>query len=174
MTQRTERVGDLIRTELAELIQREVRDPRVGLATVSSVDVARDFSHATVKVSVLGTETERLESVAALEPAQPSGSLDELRIRLGTSDGALVGLDQALPLQADRKNMMIPHEPERNAVRHQDRIRPFVLTEKRSPEIFRHFPGERIWLDECQPLQGANGAFSPLRLGLGEARRFSR
>jgi ribosome-binding factor A len=70
MTQRTERVGDLIRAELADLLLREVRDPRVGLATVSSVEVARDFSHATVKVSVLGTEAERAAAIAALERAK--------------------------------------------------------------------------------------------------------
>ena len=70
MTQRTERVGDLIRAELAELLLRHVRDPRVRMATVSSVDVARDFSHATVKVSALGTEEERLETIAGLEGAK--------------------------------------------------------------------------------------------------------
>ena len=70
MTQRTERVGDLIRAELADLMLRQMRDPRVALATVSSVEVARDFSHATVKVSVLGTEAERTAAVAALEKAK--------------------------------------------------------------------------------------------------------
>lgn len=70
MTQRTERVGDLIRAELADLFLRELRDPRVALATVSSVDVARDFSRATVKVSVLGSEAERTAAVAALERAK--------------------------------------------------------------------------------------------------------
>ena len=70
MTQRTERVGDLIRAELAELIRREMRDPRVALASVSAVEVARDFSHAKVKVSTLGTEAERLESITALERAK--------------------------------------------------------------------------------------------------------
>ena len=75
MTQRTERVGDLIRAELSELIRREMRDPRVGLASIISVDVSRDFSHATIRVSALGTEAERLESIAetrfALRDAAP-------------------------------------------------------------------------------------------------------
>ena len=43
MSQRTERIGDLIRGELAELIRRELRDPRVALATVNRVDVSRDL-----------------------------------------------------------------------------------------------------------------------------------
>lgn len=70
MTQRTERVGDLLRSELADLLRREIRDPRVGLASISSVEVARDFSHAKVRVSVLGTEAERLAAVAALDGAK--------------------------------------------------------------------------------------------------------
>ena len=70
MTQRSERVGDLLRSELAELLRREMRDPRVALASISSVEVARDFSHATVRVSALGTEAERLAAVAALERAK--------------------------------------------------------------------------------------------------------
>lgn len=70
MTQRTERVGDLIRAELADLLLREMRDPRVALATISSVDVARDFSHATIKVSALGSDAERTAAVAALEKAK--------------------------------------------------------------------------------------------------------
>jgi ribosome-binding factor A len=70
MTQRTERVGDLLRSELSELMRREMRDPRVALASVSSVEVARDFSHATVKVSALGTEAERLACIAALDKAK--------------------------------------------------------------------------------------------------------
>lgn len=67
MSQRTERVGDLIRAELSELIRRQMRDPRVALASISAVFVARDFSHATVKVSALGSESERVGAVEALE-----------------------------------------------------------------------------------------------------------
>jgi len=70
VTQRTERVGDLLRSELSELLRREMRDPRVALASVSAVEVARDFSHATVRVSVLGTEAERLAAIAALDKAK--------------------------------------------------------------------------------------------------------
>ena len=70
MTQRTERVGDLLRSELSELLRREMRDPRVALASVSAVEVARDFSHATVRVSVLGAEAERLAAIAALDKAK--------------------------------------------------------------------------------------------------------
>ena len=50
---RTQRVADQIQRELAALIQREVKDPRVGMATVSAVEVSRDLSHAKVFVTIL-------------------------------------------------------------------------------------------------------------------------
>lgn len=70
MTQRTERIGDLLRAELSELILREMRDPRVELTTISRVEVSADLGQAEVHVSVLGPEERRLEAVKALEGAQ--------------------------------------------------------------------------------------------------------
>jgi ribosome-binding factor A len=66
MSQRTERLGDLIRTELASLLLRELRDPRVKLATVTSVRVSPDLRHADVRISALGSEPERAATIAAL------------------------------------------------------------------------------------------------------------
>ncbi len=40
--------------ELAELIRREVKDPRVGLVTITAVDVSRDVGHAKVFITVMG------------------------------------------------------------------------------------------------------------------------
>ncbi len=70
MSQRTDRVGDLLRAELATIIQREMRDPRVGLTTVSGVTVSRDLGHAEVRISVLGTDENRQESLEALDRAK--------------------------------------------------------------------------------------------------------
>lgn len=70
MSQRTDRLGDLIRTELSELLRREMRDPRVALATVTTVEVSADLSHATIKVSALGEEAARQETVRALQHAK--------------------------------------------------------------------------------------------------------
>jgi ribosome-binding factor A len=68
---RTSRVGDFIKQELATLIQLELRDPRIGMVSVTGVEVSRDFSHATVFVTVLGKESaeEAEESIAALNHA---------------------------------------------------------------------------------------------------------
>lgn len=70
MSQRTQRIGDLVRAELSTLVQREMRDPRVALATISSVEVTADLRYARVRVSALGEEARRLETISALENAR--------------------------------------------------------------------------------------------------------
>jgi ribosome-binding factor A len=49
-------VADQIQRDLGELIPREVRDPRVGLVTVSGVEVTPDYAHAKVYFTVIGSE----------------------------------------------------------------------------------------------------------------------
>lgn len=70
MSRRTDRVADLLRQELAQLLIHRVQDPRVQLATVTHVDVTPDLRRATVQVSVLGEEEQRIEAVAALGHAR--------------------------------------------------------------------------------------------------------
>ena len=85
MSQRTSRVGDLLRGEIAAIIQREMKDPRVGLTTVSAVAVSRDLSHAEVLISVLGEDARRQESLDALIRARGFiRSLLAKRVRLRT------------------------------------------------------------------------------------------
>ena len=50
---RTQRLGDLIQRDLSELIRLELRDPRVGMLTITSVDVSPDMSHAKVFFTML-------------------------------------------------------------------------------------------------------------------------
>jgi ribosome-binding factor A len=52
---RTNRIGEMVQRELAQLIQHEVSDPRVGLVTVSHVDVTSDLKYAKVYVTRLTT-----------------------------------------------------------------------------------------------------------------------
>ena len=68
---RTQRVADYLRRELAQQIQLEVRDPRVGMVTVNDVEVSRDLSHAKIFVTVMGKDTaeEAAESLEALNHA---------------------------------------------------------------------------------------------------------
>jgi ribosome-binding factor A len=53
---RPEKLGDLIQRELSHLVQRELRDPRIGMITLTSVDVSPDLSHAKVFFTALSKE----------------------------------------------------------------------------------------------------------------------
>lgn len=66
---RTERVADLLRRELSEILRTEVKDPRVHLATVAHVNVSRDLRHARVGVSILGEDSERDAVLQAIRHA---------------------------------------------------------------------------------------------------------
>ena len=69
MSQRTDRVDELLRQEIGAILAREVADPRIGFATVTDVETTRDLSHAKVWVSVIGDTAERRETLEALERA---------------------------------------------------------------------------------------------------------
>ena len=72
---RIDRIGDQMQRELAQLIQREIKDPRVGMVTVNAVKVSRDLGYADIYVSLLtakelGAESPEVkESVAVLNKA---------------------------------------------------------------------------------------------------------
>ena len=68
---RTQRVSDYLQRELAALIQHEVRDPRVGMVSVTGVDVSRDLGHAKVFYTLMGCDSadEAKESTTALNKA---------------------------------------------------------------------------------------------------------
>ena len=70
MSQRTERVEKLARQVLGESIS-ELKDPRIGFATVTRVRITTDLRHARVLVSVLGDETEQDATIAGLNSAKP-------------------------------------------------------------------------------------------------------
>ena len=70
MSQRTERVQKLARQVLGELIQ-ELKDPRIGFVTVTSVRITPDLRQARVFVSVMGGEEDQAASMAALNSAKP-------------------------------------------------------------------------------------------------------
>jgi ribosome-binding factor A len=58
MSRRTERIGEEIREEIARLLREEISDPRIGLLSVTRVDVAPDLSHALVFWSALQADGE--------------------------------------------------------------------------------------------------------------------
>ncbi len=66
---RPEQVAEVVRQVLAEALTREVRDPRVGLVTLTRVEVSGDLSHATVAVLVPGDDAERARALEGLKSA---------------------------------------------------------------------------------------------------------
>ena len=78
MSARVQRVADQIQRELASLIQMEVNDPRVGMVSVTDVEVSRDLAHAKIYVTVLNTMTH--DSQVNESTLSEPGDLDKLEI----------------------------------------------------------------------------------------------
>ncbi len=66
---RRARIADQIQRELAELIRLEVRDPRVGMVTLTGVELSRDQSHAKVFFTVLGAPSDAEQAQEGLQRA---------------------------------------------------------------------------------------------------------
>ena len=136
MSQRTERVDELLRQEIGALLAKEVADPRIGFATITDVETSPDLRHAKVWVSVIGEPSDRAETVRALQRAMGYirhelgqrlriRRIPELHVRLddsaergtrvlhllneleaGAEPDAIVPFDESLPTPVPR----LPHE----------------------------------------------------------------
>lgn len=69
MSQRTERIDELLRQEIGVILSREAKDPRIGFATITEVETTPDLRHARVWVSIIGSPGERDATVLALQHA---------------------------------------------------------------------------------------------------------
>jgi ribosome-binding factor A len=75
---RAERVSDQMKQEIADLLMRKIKDPRIGFVTVTDVAVADDLRNATVYVSVYGSDADKESSLKGLRSASAF-----IRIELG-------------------------------------------------------------------------------------------
>jgi ribosome-binding factor A len=66
---RLDRVNQLLKEEIAEIIGRELKDPRIGFVTVTEVETSKDLRHAKVFVSILGSDSDWAQALAVLENA---------------------------------------------------------------------------------------------------------
>lgn len=66
---RQEQINGFLREEVSEIIQRELKDPRLGFASVTSVEVSPDLRHAKVFISVLGSPEEQEATLVGLTSA---------------------------------------------------------------------------------------------------------
>ena len=63
------RVGELIQAEIAHLLLRQLKDPRLSMATISQVEVSSDLRHACVYISRIGSEAEQQAAIQGFERA---------------------------------------------------------------------------------------------------------
>ena len=68
-TRRQEQLGEVIAEELSDLIRTRMKDPRIGFASITDVDLSADLRHAKVFVSVLGAPEEQRATLQGLEHA---------------------------------------------------------------------------------------------------------
>ncbi len=68
---RTDRINEQLRQEVSLLVRDEVRDPRVGMITITAVQTSPELDHARVYVTVLGDEEETEAAMAGLRSAAP-------------------------------------------------------------------------------------------------------
>jgi ribosome-binding factor A len=106
--QRLQQVADRIQHVLGDVIQSEIKDPRVGFATVTGVEVSADLQHATVHISVMGDDTEKADTMAGLQRARSflrrrvaeemrhMRYIPELHLMLDTSLDYSVHIDEVL------------------------------------------------------------------------------
>jgi len=69
MTRRTDRVADALQSLIAELLLREIKDPRIGLVTITGVRISPDLRHARVFFSTLGDADTHAQALAGLKSA---------------------------------------------------------------------------------------------------------
>jgi len=94
---RPERVAELIRQAVAEFLTSNVRDPRIGFVTVTRVEVSADLSHASIWVSVMGSEEEKARTLEGLDSAARFLRSEVSRqLRLRTSPELHFHLDRGL------------------------------------------------------------------------------
>jgi ribosome-binding factor A len=67
--QRSDRVGDLLVELMAELLRKEIRDPRLGAVTITAAKVTKDLRHARIYFNLLGGREDKREVLAGLGSA---------------------------------------------------------------------------------------------------------
>ena len=68
-SQRVSRVGEAMKAEIADILRKKVKDPRIGFTTIAGITVTRDFRHAFVRITVLEGEITEKETLLGLEKA---------------------------------------------------------------------------------------------------------
>ena len=184
MTQRTDRIDELLRQEIGQALEREVTDPGIGFVTVTKVETSPDLAHARVWVSVIGSEERRKEALAGLRRAMPYirrglGSkirlrrIPELDVRL---DDTLVRGTRVLQIINELEAGRIPEDvPETGEslptpvarLPHEGDVAPEEAMPQSGPTPRR----KRAWRPDRGPDRGSDGASERDRGGPGPGAR---
>lgn len=97
MGTRQEKVEELLKVEISEIIQREMKDPRLGFVTITDVKISPDLRHAQVYVSVLGEKAEQEASLKALQSASKFVRVElGKRVRMRVTPEVEFRIDEAI------------------------------------------------------------------------------
>ncbi len=120
MSQRLERLADQIMRDLAVLIRQELKDPRLGMVTISAVKLSRDLGYADVYVTVLGQDLDVADRVS-VEVLQGAAGLLRAALGRGLRTRVVPRLrfhyDEVL-LRAQRLSSLISQAVAEDAARH--------------------------------------------------------
>lgn len=97
MSFRPERLAETIKKEVSDMLREELKDPRIGFVTITSVEVSKDLRYANIFASVFGGPAEQKATIEALHRAQGfiRGELGR-RIRLRYTPEITFKLDQSI------------------------------------------------------------------------------
>lgn len=115
MTTRQEKVKELLRAEISDIIRKEIKDPRLGFVTITDAQVSKDLRHAKVFISVMGTEEEKKDSLGILQKA--AGFIRHefgRRVSMKNIPELMFTFDQAIETGARIFELLqeVKHEPE--------------------------------------------------------------
>ncbi|HOV78725.1 MAG TPA: 30S ribosome-binding factor RbfA [Bacillota bacterium] len=97
MSFRPERLAEAIKKEVTDMLREELKDPRIGFVTITSVEVSKDLRYADIFASVFGEPSERKATMDALQKAKKfiRGELGK-RIRLRYTPEISFKLDESI------------------------------------------------------------------------------
>ena len=107
MSYRSDRLAHELKVQISLIMSREMRDPRIGLTTVTDARVSPDLRYARVYMSVLGSPDEQTQTLAALN--QASGFIRRLlssRLRLRHSPELTFAFDQSVQYGARMEEIL--------------------------------------------------------------------
>ncbi|MER7205479.1 30S ribosome-binding factor RbfA [Streptosporangium sp. NPDC000239] len=122
---RARKIADRIQQVVAEMLERRIKDPRLGFVTVTDARITNDLSEATVFYTVFGSEAERADSAAALESAKGL-----IRSEVGRQTGL-----------RHTPTLTFTHDPLPDSARHLDGL--FAEAKVRDAEIAKQAAGAR-------------------------------